>query len=56
MSFTYNEELVEIMVTMLATSTSVEECGMYARNQLRNIVPSQETWIVIVGVIGSFDL
>ena len=46
-----SESLSEMMVSMLATNSSIEECGVYARTFMMDY---DEKWIVFVGIKGSF--
>ena len=46
------EALTQVMVSMLATNTSIEECGVYARAQI--MLLSEKPWTVIVGVKDCF--
>ena len=51
----FKGKLTDIFVAMLATNTSIEDCGAYARDELMTLshLPG---WVVLVGLNGSFVL
>ena len=55
------DDLIEIMISMLATNTSIEECGVFARAKMAELLggensTDQSNWIVLVGIKGSYAL
>ena len=47
------DDLIEIMISMLATNATIEECGIFARAKIAEL-SSDQNWIVLVGIKGSF--
>ena len=49
------DDLIETMISMLATNATIEECGLYARAKIAELSPDQG-WIVLVGTKGSHTI
>lgn len=43
-----SDKIVKLFKTMLATSTSIDECGDYARSELALMVEEPALWSVVV--------
>lgn len=46
------DSVIQMMASMLATNTTVEECGIFARAEVMML--SEKPWLIFISVEGSF--